>query len=72
MESQGFKHAGDEAWYWNADDQLAYKVCKNEAHESESIWCSNISSMMAACTGTTWDTRYLDSATTLPPSVTPL
>ena len=41
MESQGFKHAGDEVWYWEASNPLAYKVCKNEPREPENIWCSN-------------------------------
>ena len=37
----GFNHAGDEVWYWDTQDPLSYKICKNSGGQEESWWCSN-------------------------------
>ena len=39
--SQGFNHAGDEVWYYNAGADLSYKICGNAKGLPESQSCSD-------------------------------
>lgn len=41
LSEMGFKHAGDEVWYFNEGETLGYKLCQNGVGEPENDECAN-------------------------------